>query len=68
MDYMVGRGHGEPGATPRFDGSAKAGVAGAVADIDSKALFGAAKVVLIRHGEDVYTLRITRSDKLILTK
>ena len=36
--------------------------------IESSDLFGGARTVAIRHGDDVYTLRITRSDKLILTK
>jgi hemin uptake protein HemP len=36
--------------------------------VESRALFGEARVVTIRHGEDLYTLRITRAEKLILTK
>lgn len=36
--------------------------------IESKELFGAAKVVRIIHNDQVYTLRITRENKLILTK
>ncbi len=36
--------------------------------IDSKELFVAAKVVQIIHNDQVYTLRITRDNKLILTK
>ncbi|HET7922812.1 MAG TPA: hemin uptake protein HemP [Gammaproteobacteria bacterium] len=36
--------------------------------VSTEALFGAAKEVLIRHGETVYRLRITSKDKLILTK
>lgn len=33
-----------------------------------KALFGASKEILIRHTGEVYRLRITRQNKLILTK
>jgi hemin uptake protein HemP len=36
--------------------------------IGSEALFGAAREVLIRHGSETYRLRMTRQDKLILTK
>jgi hemin uptake protein HemP len=36
--------------------------------IDSKKLFAATKVVQIVHENQVYTLRITRDNKLILTK
>jgi hemin uptake protein HemP len=31
-------------------------------------LFGAGREVIIKHGEEEYRLRITRADKLILTK
>jgi hemin uptake protein HemP len=31
-------------------------------------LFGAKREVIIRHGQQEYRLRITRADKLILTK
>ena len=36
--------------------------------IDSRPSFGRSRVLTIQHGEDVYTLRITRAQKLILTK
>lgn len=36
--------------------------------IASSALFGATRTVAIRHGAQLYTLRITRADKLLLTK
>ena len=36
--------------------------------IDSKVLFLTSKVIQIVHNTQVYTLRITRDDKLILTK
>lgn len=46
-----------------------AGAAGEPREIDSGALFGdEARIVAIRHGSELYTLRITRADKLILTK
>jgi hemin uptake protein HemP len=37
-------------------------------EVESRTLFGGARVVTIRHGDDLYTLRITRAEKLILTK
>jgi hemin uptake protein HemP len=37
-------------------------------EIDSRILFGAGRVVTIRHGRERYTLRVTRAGKLILTK
>lgn len=36
--------------------------------VDSGALLGGGREVLIRHGGEVYRLRHTRNDKLILTK
>ena len=36
--------------------------------VDSIALLGGTREVLIRHGGEVYRLRHTRNDKLILTK
>lgn len=39
-----------------------------VVQIDSKELFAAARIVQIVHNTQVYTLRITRDNKLILTK
>lgn len=39
-----------------------------VAKIDSKELFVSAKVVQIVHNNQTYTLRVTRDNKLILTK
>lgn len=37
-------------------------------EIDSRRLFDGKRLLAIRHGAEVYTLRITRADKLILTK
>jgi hemin uptake protein HemP len=36
--------------------------------LDARELFGARNVVLIRHAEQDYVLRLTRNGKLILTK
>ncbi|HEY4168213.1 MAG TPA: hemin uptake protein HemP [Reyranella sp.] len=36
--------------------------------IDSVTLMGGRRELLIRHGNDLYRLRITASNKLILTK
>jgi hemin uptake protein HemP len=36
--------------------------------LDSRDLFGAAREIMIEHGGDVYRLRITAQNKLILTK
>ncbi len=36
--------------------------------IDSRQLFGAVKEITIAHGDDVYRLRLTSQNKLILTK
>ena len=38
------------------------------AQLDSRQLLQGRPEVLIRHGEEVYRLRHTRNDKLILTK
>jgi hemin uptake protein HemP len=36
--------------------------------VDSVALMAGRRELIIRHGEDTYRLRITASNKLILTK
>ena len=36
--------------------------------IDSKELFSTAREVTIMHGEEIYRLRLTSQNKLILTK
>lgn len=36
--------------------------------VSAELLFGGAKEIVIRHQGDDYRLRITRNDKLILTK
>lgn len=37
-------------------------------EIDSRELFQSERVLLIRHGDDTYRLRLTGLNKLILTK
>lgn len=36
--------------------------------LDSRALFAGSSEVVIAHGEETYRLRLTRQNKLILTK
>jgi hemin uptake protein HemP len=36
--------------------------------VRTEQLFGGGREVIIKHGEQEYRLRITRTDKLILTK
>lgn len=36
--------------------------------VDSRELFLATREIMIAHGEDVYRLRLTAQNKLILTK
>ena len=36
--------------------------------VRSEQLFGARREIVIRHGHEAYRLRITRANKLILTK
>ena len=36
--------------------------------VDSRELFFATREIMIAHGEDVYRLRLTAQNKLILTK
>jgi len=40
----------------------------AVPEIDSRALLQARNELVIRHAGETYRLRLTRNDKLILTK
>lgn len=39
-----------------------------IVKIDSKQLFTSSNVVLIVHNNQTYTLRVTKENKLILTK
>jgi hemin uptake protein HemP len=36
--------------------------------VDSRMLFGTAREIIIAHGPDMYRLRVTAQNKLILTK
>jgi hemin uptake protein HemP len=36
--------------------------------VRSEQLFGGEREIIIKHGDEEYRLRITRADKLILTK
>jgi hemin uptake protein HemP len=36
--------------------------------VRTEQLFGAGREIIIKHGQEEYRLRITRADKLILTK
>jgi len=42
--------------------------AGSVPALDSTEIFQSGKEVVIRHGEELYRLRLTSSNKLILIK
>lgn len=48
--------------------SNKRGAASLPGAVSAELLFGGAKEIVIRHQGDDYRLRITRNDKLILTK
>ncbi len=56
-------GNPRPGARPSAPD-----VAPARGGIDSRALFGDARTLMIRHAGASYLLRITQQNKLILTK
>lgn len=63
-----------PAAAPAAPASAPTAMTSAVVAaaqgvlVESTALLRGAREVLIRHGGEVYRLRHTRNDKLILTK
>jgi hemin uptake protein HemP len=56
---------GRPAGERRADDAA---VAPARPVLTTAALFGGRREILIRHGAEEYRLRITRANKLILTK
>lgn len=56
----------EPLSTPIPAPALRAPVA--APQLDSQALFGAARELLIQHNGALYRLRMTRAGKLILTK
>jgi hemin uptake protein HemP len=58
-------GAAQPQPTPPRDGTAAAGEG---PDWSSEAIFQGRREVLIAHGPERYRLRITGSNKLILTK
>jgi hemin uptake protein HemP len=54
---------------PRVARAAEGGAAAASPSVvDSVTLMGGRRELIIRHGDEVYRLRITASNKLILTK
>lgn len=58
-----------PNHTPSTDGAQPEEAHGIkLREYDSAELFQGEKEVLIRHAGDVYRLRLTRNDKLILQK
>lgn len=58
----------ESAPRPARDGLAPAPRPAVPSQLDSRALFGPGDEVQIAHGGEVYRLRRTRQDKLILTK
>lgn len=54
--------NGNPPARPLDGGEGK------VRTLEARQLLGAGRVVRIDHEGEVYTLRLTRNNKLILTK
>ncbi|MBA4208386.1 MAG: hemin uptake protein HemP [Parvibaculum sp.] len=55
-------------ATPGRDRASGGSAAGATPSLDSVDLFRNGREVVIRHGEELYRLRLTSSNKLILIK
>lgn len=58
----------EGGGTVETAASAVQGQPDSVRLVGARALLGARGVLRIEHRGEVYTLRITRNDRLILTK
>lgn len=56
------------GAEPTFSSESRAVEAVAVQHVSALALLGARGILRIEHRGELYTLRITRNDRLILTK
>lgn len=59
---------GGAGSNTESPSSAKRLLAMSDGRIDSRELFAAEREIIIAHGEDVYRLRLTSQNKLILTK
>ena len=57
-----------PGTAPQQPTSARAPELQPARTVDSQALFGAARQLLIVHQGETYKLQVTRQGKLILTK
>ncbi|WP_441817137.1 hemin uptake protein HemP [Lysobacter sp. TAF61] len=57
-----------PPITAAFDALSASGLTLAASLVESDDLLRGGREVLIRHGDEVYRLRHTRNDKLILTK
>ena len=55
-------------ATPGRDRASGGSAAGATPSLDSVDLFRNGREVVIRHGEELYRLRLSSSNKLILIK
>ena len=60
------KGGDRPGATPTATGVRQ--IAMTEGRIDSRDLFMGTREIVIAHGSDVYRLRLTALNKLILTK
>jgi hemin uptake protein HemP len=59
---------GKAGSTPAPIQDGRRDVAVVDHQIDSRDLFVATREITIAHGEDIYRLRLTAQNKLILTK
>ena len=55
-------------STSRGDHDTNSPEGGANSEVSSTQLFACAKALIIRHGSERYTLRLTSKGKLILTK
>ena len=64
----TGRDKGEDMLEPQAERSGAEGQAGEVRTFSARALLGSGRVIRIEHEGEVYTLRVTRNNKLILTK
>ncbi|MBM80453.1 MAG: hypothetical protein CMJ78_07660 [Planctomycetaceae bacterium] len=54
--------------TPKENDASESGQSASVRQIKAEELFGPHNQVLIEHRGEIYTLRITKNDKLILNK
>ena len=58
----------DPDAAIRHESAGDPPNSSAPREIDSSSLLRGEREILIRHGEEVYRLKVTRNDKLILQK